>query len=196
MHCTKKERTHQHQNRISLTPPVTQKIVMTDPELCKSLRDNEKVELVVFGSRLRCFHQDAGFIEDGRPFALRNINISTWSLLSSSIKDYRNGLLSYKRKFVLIPLLLFYMIIFLPAFLPYDIFWVAQLCLIPAILFWIVVLRHLVAKYLKNEAHPAVQRVVDELRPAISDCGFEVEYVVDPGWRRSTLLFIRKEEAP
>jgi len=170
---------------------------MTDPSLYTSLRDTEVVELVVSGSRMRWFHQDV-FIEDGRPYALRHIPISTWSLLSSSIKDYRNGLLTYNRKFVLTFLLLIYILICLPVFVPDGAYyWVSQAFVIPMALIWICVTRRFVRTYLADEFHPAVQRVVDELRPAITDCGYEVEYIVQHGWcNRSILRLSRNEESP
>lgn len=172
---------------------------MTDPALYKSLRDTESVELVVHGSRApRCFcHQSDVFIEDGRPHALSAISLANWSLLSSNIKDYRNGVLSYTRKFILLPLLVFYTIIFIPVFMPsQDLFWVAQLCMIPLVFLFVFVIKRLVANYLKEEFHPAVHRVVDEMRPAISESGFEVEYIVQDGWwkPRSILRFTRKED--
>ena len=174
---------------------------MTDPSLYKSLRDTERVELVVYGSRApRCFCTPSDvFIEDGRPHALSAISLANWSLLSSSIKDYRNGVLTYTRKFVLLPLLLFYAIIFIPVFMPsQDLFWVAQLCMIPLVFVFVFVIKRLMANYLRDEFHPAVHCVVDELRPVISDSGFEMEYIVQDGWfrPRSTLCFTPKEEVP
>lgn len=174
---------------------------MKDPSLYKSLRNTESVELVVQGSRgPRCFcRQSDVYIEDGRPNDLSSISLANWSLLSSSIKDYSNGILTYTRKFILFPLLLFYAIIFIPVFMPSDdLFWVVQLSMFPLMFLFVFVIRRLVAKYVRDEFHPAVHRVVDELRPAISDSGFEVEYVVKDGcWNsRSILRFTRKEEVP
>lgn len=172
---------------------------MTDPALYKSLRNTETVELVVYGSRTRCFHNDA-FIEDGRPHALSAISLNTWSLLSSNINGYRIGVISYSRKFVLLPLLFFYVaLVGTPILIPDpDVFWIVQLAIIAIFMFMMVfVVRRLVGNHLENDFHPAVTRVVDELRPAISENGFEVEYVVEPGWRRrSVLRFHRKEEEP
>jgi hypothetical protein len=174
---------------------------MKDSTLYKSLRDTERVELVVYGSRApRCLcTQSDVFIEDGRPHSLSAISLANWSLLSSSIKDYRNGVLTYTRKFLLLPLLLFYAIIFIPVFMPnQDLFWVAQLFMIPLVFAFVVLIKQLVANYLKNEFHPAIHRVVDELMPAISASGFEMEYIVEDGWwrPRSILCFTRKEELP
>jgi len=169
---------------------------MTDPALYKSLRDTEVVELVVCGSRAPCFHRDV-FIEDGRPYALRHIPISTWSLLSSSTKDCSHGLMSYMRKSVLTFLLLIYILIFLPVFVPDGAYWVALASMNLVALVWICVAHHFVRKYLEDEFHPAVQRIVDELRPAITDCEYEVEYIVQHCWRpRSILRFSQKEESP
>jgi len=170
---------------------------MTDPALYKKLRDAETVDLVVYGSRMRCFCQDVALIEDGRPYLLRSIPISTWSLLACSVKHYRNGVMNYIRKFVLVPLILFYVLFLLPFFFPDDIYWIVLACLLPAFVIWLFVVHRLVRKFLTDEFHPAVKRVVEELGPDISDCGFEVEYIVqNERSLRSILRFIPKEESP
>lgn len=175
---------------------------MSDPELIKSLRNKETVELVVYGSRApRCFRTDA-FIEDGRPHALSSISLATWSLLSSHIKDYRNGVLSYVRRLICFPVVLFYIAFIVNAsFLPevdnidelYMTFMI-QIILVILLILSIFVVRWRVGTHLQEEFHPAVIQVVDELRPSIVEAGFDVEYIVLPGWRnRSVLRFHRRD---
>jgi hypothetical protein len=178
---------------------------MTDPSFYKNLQDTERVELVVYGSSpwwwsccAFCTESD-DFIDDGRPHELSAISLADWSLLSSSIKDYRNGVLTYTRKFFYPPLLLFYIIILIPVFMPEQYWvWVAQQCAIALMVIFICVIRCLVANYLRDKFHPAVYGVVEELRPAISASGFEMEYIVLDGWwqPRSILCFTRNEAVP
>ena len=175
------------------------KMTMIDPALYKSLRTTESVDVVVYGRRRFCNSNEL-FLEDGRPRALDSINISTWSLLSSSIKEYCNGLLSYSKKFIVCLLSAIYLVIFLPGIVFPDLpsyagFWIAEAFMMSAFVVAVFVIRHYIRKYMKDEFHPAVQRVVDELRPAILDCGFDVEYIVRSGWtNRSFLRFIHKED--
>jgi hypothetical protein len=164
------------------------------------------IDLVVVGGSRGFWSNDVYLAENGRPRELSSISLATWSLLSTSIKDYILGLYKSIAKYLIAYVFVIYIQMFVVAF--NDSFYENPAWIV--VVYWVVVallfipgiatLHSFLYKHCATDFHESVQSVVQELRPAIIEAGFEVDYIVEDGScfpvlcfgknYRSTLRFI------
>lgn len=139
----------------------------------------------------------------GRPRELSSLSLSTWSLLTTSIREYQRGQRQYAAK------------VYLRMILPVYIVWVVSLFVdiglespaffIMGYLFLIIMIgvsffvaAHYRQQQVNEVFHPAVSTVIEELTPQLTATGYEVVYMVDPGsgCRQPAKAFLRFTPIP
>ena len=158
------------------------------------LADDGSVDLYIHNSHEVVFHQ--AWLEEGRPLELSSMDLSTWTLLSASIKQYQVGLRNYQWRVsapILLPAFIIWFCCYLFWFLSVMVFGVAEGVTSVTffrvssygllILFFasLAAVSYFEQSHLDRVFHPAVQGVLQELAPQVAKCGWEVVLVDQPG---------------
>ena len=157
------------------------------------LVDDRSIDLYVYQSRGKGLWSNDKWLEDGRPRELSNLNLSTWSLLTTSIKEYQTGLRRHAAKIVLRMILPIYFLWFGSLFIvdletlhgssSVGFIMAYYWCLIVLIWAAIMVGAHYKQIYVDTVFNPAVASVLEELAPKLTEAGFEVTFMVETGKR-------------
>jgi len=152
------------------------------------------VDLYVHHSRGKSiFQTNLTWLEEGRPRRLSSLPISTWTLLTTSIKEYQTGLARYATRIYLRMIMPIYMAWFLSLFvfdletvhrsLNYHPGYIAMyyLSLIGLITLAACVACQYKQYHVDQVFLPAVQTVLTELQPKLTEAGFEVALMVETG---------------
>ena len=151
--------------------------------------------------------QDRPWLQDGRPRDLSDVSLATWSLLTTSIKEYQTGMRRYTTKIYLRMILPVYLIWVVSLFFvslegvhqSEEVFIVAYYFIFVAIVvFAAMVAAHYKQKHVDEVFNPAVQTVIEELQDKLNECGYEVVFMVETGsWcQKASLGFLRFTPLP
>jgi hypothetical protein len=172
------------------------------------LVEDRAVDLHVYNSGGRGLWSNDAWLEEGRPRELSRLNLATWSLLTTSIREYQTGVRRYQAKMVLRMILPIYALWFGSLFIvdlegvhTMDAHWIVSyyMTLIALIIAAGMFASHLRQKHVEQNFHPAVQSVLQELNPKLIEAGFEVQYMVQEGqWfpRKPSKSFLRFTPLP
>jgi len=160
------------------------------------LVNDRSIDLYVYHSRGKGIwrRNDDKWLEEGRPRELSALTLSTWSLLSTSIRDYQTGLQQYLGRLLTRMLLPLYVVWFGSLFLVNLEFVLGYyLILLLALSLIIIVSSYYKQKYVDEVFNPAVATVVEELATKLLEAGFEVQFMVETGewFKRPSRSFLR-----
>ena len=167
------------------------------------LVEDRSVDLFVYKSSGRGLWSEEQWLEEGRPRALSSLNLATWSLLTTSIREYQTGVRRYGAKIALRMILPLYAAWFGSLFVldfegvhSLDAHWIVMyyLSLVALLFMAAMIAAHFRDVNVQQNFHPAVQAVLDELQPKLMETGYEVQYMVEQGqWcpRKPSKAFLR-----
>ena len=166
------------------------------------LVDDRSIDLYVYNSRGKGLWSNDAWLEEGRPRELSSLNLATWSLLTTSIREYQTGLRRYTAKIALRMILPIYFLWFMSLFVV-DLEGVHSMDPVFIVAYYfsliaMICLSFMVAAYFKQQHvdevfNPAVQAVLQELNPKLLEAGYEVVLMVETGaWcQKPTKAFLR-----
>ena len=146
-------------------------------------------------------------MEEARPRELSSLNLSTWSLLTTSIREYQTGMRRHAAKIVLRMIVPIYVLWFASLFIvdlesvhTADLAWifVYYFGLIVMVYLAIMVGAHYKQKHVDEVFNPAVSTVLEELAPKLTEAGWEVVFMVETGrWcQKPSKSFLRFNRLP
>ena len=118
-------------------------------------------------SKIRILYED-------RPKELSSLPLATWSLLTERVKKYLDGWLKLK------PVQILYLISFVCALIYLAFVAVTgssndvPFGVVLTVILMVLVMKHYREKYLKEDFHPLVQSLLEELGPSFTEAGFKV----------------------
>lgn len=172
------------------------------------LVDDRYIDLYVYQSRGKGLWTNDQWLEDGRPRELSNLNLSTWSLLTTSIKEYQTGLRRHAAKTVLRMILPIYILWFGSLFIvdlesvhgSNNVGYILAYYMLLIIMVYaaIMVGAHYKQVHVDTVFNPAVAAVLEELAPKLTEAGFEVTFMVESGaWcQKPSKSFLRFTPLP
>jgi hypothetical protein len=171
------------------------------------LVEDRSVDLYIHHSRGKGIWSYHAWLEEGRPRELASLNLATWSLLTTSVKEYQLGLRQAASRVYVRMVLPMYVIWLLStfglAFFPTGGTEILMSIVIPFGFLAMVVVSVMVSScfqqnYVDRVFNPAVQSVLDELEPKLTEAGFEVTLMVETGaWCvKPTKSFLRFTPLP
>jgi hypothetical protein len=170
------------------------------------LVEDRSVDLFIHHSRGKGIWSYNAWLEEGRPRELASLNLATWSLLTTSVKEYQLGLRQAAAR------------VYVRMVLPMYVVWI--MCtigltsnssvtedLISVVITFgflgMIVASLMVSscyqqQYVDQVFNPAVQSVLDELEPKLTEAGYEVTLMVETGaWCvKPTKAFLRFTPLP
>ncbi|CAB9504340.1 expressed unknown protein [Seminavis robusta] len=171
------------------------------------LVEDRSVDLYIHNSRGKGIWKTQAWLEEGRPRELASLNIATWSLLTTSIKDYQLGLRQAKARIyvrMVLPMYFLWLMCLMGA-TSYTTIQEADMInlitsfgLIAMIFVSLMVSSHFQQVHVDEVFNPAVQSVLQELAPKLTEAGWEVTLMTEAGsWcRRPTVSFLRFTPLP
>jgi hypothetical protein len=171
------------------------------------LVEDRSVDLYIHHSRGKGIWSYHAWLEEGRPRELSSLNLSTWSLLTTSVKEYQLGLRQAAARVYVRMMLPMYVIWLLCtmglASYPTDATENLLSILISFGFLGMIVVSMMVSSsfqqnYVDRVFNPAVQSVLDELEPKLTEAGYEVTLMVETGsWCvKPTKSFLRFTPLP
>mmetsp|Transcript_5486 Transcript_5486/g.6054 ORF Transcript_5486/g.6054 Transcript_5486/m.6054 type:complete len:227 (-) Transcript_5486:176-856(-) len=162
------------------------------------LVDTKPVDLFIHSSRGKsrfwsCFSAHELWLEEGRPRDLSSLPLATWSLLTTSIKEYQRGLhelnIRIIRRFILPTYFIWFFCLMISMMyieegnitqgtLVSAISWYGLLIVLFASVF---ISKYYTQKHVDEIFHPAVKLVLEELDGQLMECGYEVRLFVQEG---------------
>lgn len=141
--------------------------------------------LCIYNSAGRSLWSNQPWLSEGRPAELSSFNLATWSLLTSSIRDFQTALRVRTSKVYVRLLLPFYFVWFTSLFfldmsneITFRIHW---WCLIAIIIGARLLMYYYQQKHAEEVFHPSVRAVLEELTPKFKETGFSVTLVKETG---------------
>lgn len=131
------------------------------------------------------------WLEEGRPRELSSLPLATWSLLTTSVKEYQRGLREvYLRvlRRIMLPTYIAWIIALVGSGAAYGngneqegnlISALAGLGFFLTICASIFVVRHFLQKHAEEVFHPSIHTVLQELDRPLAEAGFEVRLMID-----------------
>lgn len=171
------------------------------------LVDDRSVDLYVYSSRGKGLWTNDAWLEEGRPRELSSLPLATWSLLTTSVREYQTGVRRYSAKIALRMILPIYVLWFGSLFI-FDLEGVHGMeahfialyyfTLMALVFVAIMIASHFKQQHVDETFHPSVQEVLQELNPKLMEAGYEVQYMVEHGsWcRKPTKAFLRFAPLP
>lgn len=172
------------------------------------LVEDKSVDLYIHHSRGKGIFSYDAWLEEGRPRELSSLNLSTWSLLTTSIKEYQLGLRQYAGRIyvrMILPIyFLWFFFLFLFGSMDYDdgddglMIMYSWFGLIVMVVVSLMASKHFQQRHVDEVFNPAVQSVLDELAPKLTECGWDVVLMVETGrWCvKPTKSFLRFTPLP
>lgn len=155
------------------------------------LVEDRTIDLYLYHSKgNRLLWSNDQWLEEGRPRELATLNLATWSLLTTSIKQYQTGLRRNSAKIairLLVPIYFVWLlsIIFLDS--SYGINFTESEPFMILLFYGSFILyifgalmysRKYRNQYAIEHFHPAIETVLTELQQSLLDTGYQVEYIV------------------
>ena len=131
------------------------------------------------------------WLEEGRPRELSSLPLATWSLLTTSVKEYQRGLRDMNLRImrrIMIPTYIIWFLVLIGSGTAYgngnrgkgDLIsvmgWIGCCVTLVASVF---VLRYYTQKHAQEVFHPSIQIVLQELGTPLSSAGFDVRLMVE-----------------
>ena len=133
------------------------------------------------------------WLEEGRPRPLSSVPLATWSLLTTSVKDYQRGVRELRTRIlrrIILPAYFFWLVGFLVSMKDLEEGDLVTAGWISSVSWWalvsVICAAPFLAQYWSHQHvstifHPAIQTVLDELSPQLMAAGFDVRLVVQQG---------------
>jgi len=145
------------------------------------------------------------WLEEGRPRELSSLPLATWSLLTTSVKEYQRGLHEVRLRIlrrIMLPTYLAWTIALVWLLAAYDegnevegnfISAFSFFGLFLAILASVFVARRYTQNHAEEVFHPSIQTVLQELDRPLTEAGFEVRLMVEvsDGGGKPVVSFLR-----
>mmetsp|Transcript_29929 Transcript_29929/g.64075 ORF Transcript_29929/g.64075 Transcript_29929/m.64075 type:complete len:227 (-) Transcript_29929:453-1133(-) len=129
------------------------------------------------------------WLGDGRPRELSSLPLATWSLLTTSVKEYQSALLEVQRRIIrrlLIPIYIIWAAALVSSSQAYgavnpekanNAMLLINLCFLLALFGTVLIARHFTQNHAKDVFQPGVDSVLRELDRPLAESGFDVKLV-------------------
>ena len=185
---------HDNKNNNGTTSSSTEAVAYSKVQLVDG---SQPVDLFIYNvkrgkQRLwSCCLQHEAWLEEGRPRELSSLPLATWSLLTTSVKEYQRGLRELNLRIlrrILLPAYLLWIVALLMSTSAYNEGNQEEGNLLSTLNLWGLVLtvfasgfiaRHFTQKHAEEVFHPSIQTVLQELDRPLTESGFEVRLMIE-----------------
>ena len=167
-----------------------------------NLVESQPVDLYIHSSRGKsarfwscCSTHEQRWLEEGRPRELSSLPLATWSLLTTSIKEYQRGLRESSTRIlrrIILPTYFIWFLCLIVSMMYIESGDVADGALISSLSWYgliivliasIFITKYYTEKHVVEVFHPAVQTVLQELDGQLVQAGYDVKlFVQEGGW--------------